>query len=196
MHPDDELDEHEEGDLPQGFNPKFLIDLSGRNYPTWPGVLDLAHRQGLVSLDVEAIQFPTTENDYTAICKATAKFADGRSFSDVGDASGQNVNKRIATALLRMASTRAKGRCLRDALNVGVVLAEELPATMRAGQPDDTGRTSWSEAATDTSTRGQKPIPACRECGTVLTSGQAAFSERNYGRPLCTSHQQGAPRGN
>ena len=38
---------------------------------------------------------------------ATAKFNDGGEWSDIGDATPQNVGKKVSAAFIRMASTRA-----------------------------------------------------------------------------------------
>lgn len=122
-------------------DPKFIIRLKGRDYPTWPGVLDAATRAGLRSLKTTLLQAPTPENGQMAIVLARAIFEDGREFEELGDCSPQNTSPQIATAAIRMAATRAKGRALRDALNVGQTMYEELPDSEReeagngAGQP-------------------------------------------------------------
>jgi hypothetical protein len=89
-----------------------------------------ARCEGLVSISTELIQIPTAENGQTAIARALVTFADAdgrtRSFEDYGDACPTNVGPIAANALIRMSITRAKGRCLRDALGVGDVMAEEL----------------------------------------------------------------------
>lgn len=109
-------------------NEKFIINLQGKNFVTYEGLLDLAHQKNLNSIDVEIVQIPTNENSMTAICRATATTNNGR-FSDIGDASPQSVNTRIAPHLIRMASTRAKARVLRDLTNVGMTSVEELELT-------------------------------------------------------------------
>lgn len=106
-------------------NEKFIINLQGRSYVTYEGLLDLAHQKNLKSLEVEIIQIPTEENNMTAICKAIAT-TDEERFQDIGDASPKSVNNALVPHLIRMASTRAKARVLRDLTNVGMTAIEEL----------------------------------------------------------------------
>lgn len=106
---------------------RFVVDLKGKSYPLFAGVLDLAHQSGLLGITNELIQAPTAANDNVAIVKATVRLEGGKEFSAYGDASPANTARHIATALIRMAETRAKGRALRDAVNVGDCLLEELP---------------------------------------------------------------------
>ncbi|GFN34363.1 hypothetical protein [Tepidimicrobium xylanilyticum] len=106
-------------------NEKFIINLQGKSYVTYEGLLDLAHQKNLRSIEVELIQIPTNENNMTAICKATAK-TDNGIYTDLGDANPQSVNSTIVPHLIRMASTRAKARVLRDLTNVGMTSIEEL----------------------------------------------------------------------
>ncbi|RKD30120.1 hypothetical protein [Thermohalobacter berrensis] len=103
----------------------FVINLQGKSYVTYEGLLDLAHQKKLKSIEVELIQVPTKENNMTAICKATAISENGK-FIDFGDASPQSVNINIEPHLIRMASTRAKARALRDLTNVGMTAIEEI----------------------------------------------------------------------
>jgi len=108
-------------------NPEHVISLQGQEYATYRGVLDLAHSIGLESIRTKLLQVPGADNDHVAIVEAEVRLKDGRVFVDVADASPKNVHVRMAVALIRMASTRAKGRALRDAVNIGEALAEELP---------------------------------------------------------------------
>lgn len=118
-------------------NEKFVIDLQGNKYVTYEGLLDLAHQNNLSSIYVELLQIPKEENNMTAICKATAT-TDKGTFSDIGDASPKSVNTSVMPHLIRIASTRAKARVLRDITNVGMTALEEIieepieePATKR-----------------------------------------------------------------
>ena len=105
---------------------RFIKNIQGRDFVIYAGLLDLAHQKGLIRLDVDIIQHPTKDNNNEAICKAVAHTRAGDIFSDIGDASVKNTNQAIAQHLLRMASTRAKARALRDLTNIGMTCLEEL----------------------------------------------------------------------
>ncbi len=109
---------------------RFLINLKGKDFVTYAGLLDLAHQQGLARLEVELIQHPNPENGNEAVCRAVAESSSGQVFSDWGDASPTNTNKMISAHLIRMASTRAKARALRDLTNIGITSLEELGGDM------------------------------------------------------------------
>ena len=105
----------------------------GKDHPTYAGVLNEAHKKGLKRIEVEILQFPTDENHFMCICSATVemrvmidKGEYTNVFTEIGDASPKNVNSMIAPHLIRMAATRAKGRALRDAVNIGQALKEEM----------------------------------------------------------------------
>lgn len=106
-------------------NEKFIINLQGKKFVTYEGLLDLAHQRDLKSLEVEIIQMPTEDNNMTAVCMAIATTEDSM-FQDIGDASPNSVNRALVPHLIRMASTRAKARVLRDLTNVGMTAIEEM----------------------------------------------------------------------
>ena len=108
-------------------DPKFIVTLRNRDYPLFAGVLDAATKAGLRSLRTTVVQIPSSENGHLAVVMARAEFEDGRIFEDVGDCSPASTSPQLAAASLRLASTRAKGRVLRDSINVGQTLLEELP---------------------------------------------------------------------
>ena len=106
-------------------NGKGIVNLQGKEYATYQYVLGKAHKEGLESITTDVIQLPTKENDFICIIKATV-IVQGRVFEGIGDATPRNVNSMIAKHLIRMAETRAKGRALRDAVNIGETILEEL----------------------------------------------------------------------
>lgn len=98
----------------------------GKSYILYGGLLDLAHDKGLRSIEEELIQIPTDENGQVAIVRAVVTMEDGSTFTGIGDASPQNVGRPIVPHIIRMSSTRAKARALRDAVNIGETALEEL----------------------------------------------------------------------
>lgn len=130
-------------------DPQYLVPMKGgKMHPTYPGVLAAAMANGLREMTVKLLQAPTEENGWLAISEATAVFtaADGRDrvFTEIGDADGHNTGPHIAPHRVRMSATRAKGRALRDALGLGVALAEEMG-------PDNAETTSRDRAPVDQS---------------------------------------------
>jgi hypothetical protein len=100
----------------------FVTTIHGRDFVQFAGLLALAHAQGLVSLSAELLSV-TPE---LAVARATATFADGRTFTEAADATPDNVNAGVRKHFARCALTRAKSRALRDALNINMVAVEEL----------------------------------------------------------------------
>jgi len=111
------------------------INLKGKQYATFNGVLDEAHRQGLECIATNLIQAPTKECP-VCIVQAKVKTSKGE-YNGIGDATPSNVGKMIVPHLIRMAETRAIGRALRFATNAPT-LAEELgeePVAAKETQP-------------------------------------------------------------
>jgi len=105
---------------------RFIVNIKGKDFCTYPGLLDISHKLNLISLKVELLQYPNKENGHEAITKAIAETAKGEVFMDIGDASPQNCDSRIAKHLIRMSSTRCKSRVLRDLCNISMVAIEEV----------------------------------------------------------------------
>ena len=106
-------------------NDKFIINYQGKNFITYEGLLNLAHEKNLKSISVDLIQIPTHENNITAICKSTAP-TDSERYTDIGDANPNSVNSNTVTHLIRIASTRAKARVLKDLTNVDITPIDEI----------------------------------------------------------------------
>jgi len=108
------------------------IDIKGKSYVTYNGVLKKAHRMGLKSIETEMIMNPYENDKNVAMFRAVVIMDEGelgeeilKTFTGIGDAAPGNVSDFIKPHIVRMAETRAKGRALRDAVGEGV-LAEEL----------------------------------------------------------------------
>lgn len=107
-------------------NEKFIMNIKGKDFVLYSGLLDLAHQKGIKSIHVEPVQYPTKDNGMEAICKAIVISSDGQEFTEIGDANPRNVNSMIREHILRMAATRAKARSFRDMTNIGMTCLEEL----------------------------------------------------------------------
>jgi hypothetical protein len=126
--PDDSSSTHGAGPMPTADAPAptipawALVELHGKQFVTFGGLLAMAHERGLQSLAAHFVSV-TAE---LALAEATATFADGRTFTEAADATPKNVNRQVAPHFPRCAITRAKSRALRDALNISMVSVEEL----------------------------------------------------------------------
>jgi len=105
---------------------KFIINIKGKDFCTYPGLLDVSHKLNLMSLKVELLQFPSKDNGHESITKAVAETTRGEVYTDIGDASPLNCDSRIAKHLIRMSSTRSKARVLRDLCNISMLAIEEV----------------------------------------------------------------------
>jgi len=105
---------------------RFIVNLQGKDFIKYEGLLELGHQKGIKSLKVDLIQIPSKENGYLALAKATLVGKDDTVYEDYGDATPNNCNKKVIPHIIRMASTRAKARTLRDYTNVGMTSIEEL----------------------------------------------------------------------
>ena len=104
-----------------GLDPRHIVTIQGKAFVKYAGLLALAHTRGLQSLKVD-----WTYNDTElSLAHAVAVFPFGV-FEESGDAAPGNVNKQVALHFRRVCLTRAAARCLRNALNIGMVAVEEL----------------------------------------------------------------------
>lgn len=120
---------------PSGIKPQFIVTKNGRSFVRFAGLREYALRHGLVALRTTLVQAPTPTNGERAIVHARVELEDGRHFEDLGDADPTNVGPGMQGAVVRLASTRAKSRALRDAIDVDMVAVEELDGAVE--QDDD-----------------------------------------------------------
>ena len=85
-------------------------------------LLALAHQHSLAALETTVVQCSPT----WAVCPCTTRFQDGRTGTEVGDASPDNVAKHLRPHVVRLAATRAAARALRRALTISACSVEEL----------------------------------------------------------------------
>lgn len=136
--------------------PEWVVERQGRQAVLYQGLLHLAHLDGLKEISVTLVQVPSELNGMVAIAHATVVTEKG-TFSEIGDAAPTNVTRMIAQHIIRMAATRAKARALRDAVDIGMVAAEELggdagsdeapAAPARPAAPRQARGPAWPEGA-------------------------------------------------
>ena len=101
-----------------------LVNLKGKSYVLFAGLLYLAHRNGLEAIETDSVVINPDKS--TAVFIATVKGTRG-TYNGHGDASPQNVSKMMVPSYIRMAETRAVARALRFYLGIGMTCREELP---------------------------------------------------------------------
>jgi len=117
---------------PEGFPRDGLVRLQGKEYITHTGLVWLATRKGPWSSSVDLVERRWAEDGLPLYIEVHVTVTAGEvSHTAIGDASRANVGKMIATALPRMAHTRALNRALRALLGQGATTAEEIPAGQR-----------------------------------------------------------------
>jgi hypothetical protein len=187
------------------------VNLKGKSHPTFPGILRLAHEAGLLGLEVSVLQFPDETNGQMAVCQAIATFPgpDGRDriFTEIGDCDLKNCGPMIAPHRIRMAATRSKGRALRDALGIGVAMAEEIGGVEPKEWREDASGASYSASSSHVrqSPRvrheqavARPPAPQspfveeeerfCSECGILLTNDEVRGCRSRSWPLLCATH--------
>lgn len=139
-------------------NNKYIVNVQGKDFVTFPGLLAIAHEKGLIGINTDLVN-----NDLTnPVIKATVSMRDAsnpeivRVFTGYGDASVNNVAKKVAGALIRMAETRSVARALRFATNIDMTAIEELDVD-ESIQTNKASSSSSSTAKTN-GFLGNKPV--------------------------------------
>ena len=141
---------------------KQIINLQGREYVTHEGLLALAVEQGLTGVTSTLLNYDADRNQ--AIVQATATGERG-TYSDIGDASPQNVGKMIANACIRMASTRAISRSLRLYCGIGMTAYDELPPEATSTRSAPAPRPAQAPVQASPPAEGDHIPEGCPKCG-------------------------------
>ena len=112
---------------------KLIVRLQGKEFILYAGLLALAHKHGLQSIDTEMVQ-PALNDVGMYIFRAKVSGERG-TYTAYGDASTGNVGKMIVPHILRMAETRAVARALRSYTAVGMCSLEELGGGTEEAKP-------------------------------------------------------------
>jgi hypothetical protein len=117
-------------------------------------------------------------------------------FGEVGDANAANVGSRIAPHIIRMAATRAKGRALRDALALGIALAEEMGGDEEghnghhtAPEPRPAVHRAKHDPIDHAARKAAQEAPSlCEVCGVEVPGPVATAARKRWGVVLCIPH--------
>lgn len=129
--------------LSDDFKQKFSVNIKGKDAIKLEGLTAFAHIKGIWKLETKIIQFPSDQNQWTAICQTTIGGYDWDpieekicrvEYSDIGDANVNNCGKMVAASYIRMASTRSQARALRKYTNIDMVCSSELSEALEEPQ--------------------------------------------------------------
>lgn len=129
--------------LSDDFKQKFSVNIKGKDAIKLEGLTAFAHVKGIWKLDTKIIQFPSDQNQWTAICQTTVGGYDWDpiaekirevEYTDIGDANVGNCGKMVAASYIRMASTRSQARALRKYTNIDMVCSSELSDALEEPQ--------------------------------------------------------------
>jgi hypothetical protein len=104
-----------------------ILNINGRWYVTYAGLLGLAHRRGCTGISVRPIgRFCDPASSHWTFEAIVYKTESCKGFAGYGDASPSNVSALLRGAELRIAETRAVSRALRKAYGIGICSIEEI----------------------------------------------------------------------
>jgi hypothetical protein len=98
---------------------KYIINLKGKEYVKFEGLLHEFHNQGGKSIHTNII------NQTPLIIQATVRGERGE-YQGIGDANDENTSALVSKHKIRMAETRAIARALRRYCDIGLCSYEEL----------------------------------------------------------------------
>ena len=102
-----------------------IIRVSGKDFMLYKGLLNKAHiKDSKFSMTI--IDSYVSEDMKRAWCIVRLTTSDGRQFDGFGSSTPENTGKMTQSHPIEMAHTRAKGRSLRDFLNIGETMYEEI----------------------------------------------------------------------
>jgi hypothetical protein len=125
---------------------KYIVNVQGKDFITFPGLLAEAHAQGLTSITTELVNTDLKN----PVVKATVILVQDKvtkTFTGYGDANEFNVAKMVAKALIRMAETRSVSRALRFACNIDMTALEELDVTSNEDKHEPTTKSFSPQAS-------------------------------------------------
>jgi len=116
------------GELKSNVKDNFIIKYKGKDFMLYGGLLDKAHTRGLNSMDILR-EWVSPDMTMAWCIVRVIGFNDKNEevfFDGFGSSTPANTGTMTKVHPVEMAHTRAKGRALRDFLNISMVMKEEL----------------------------------------------------------------------
>ena len=169
---------------------KFIINLQGKNFVLFEGLLNLFHENGGQSIKTEIV----STNPF--IVQATAEGERGV-FQGIGDADETNVNRMIVRHKLRMAETRAICRALRWYNNIGMCSADELGGDDQLGDDQPIKKDEkiisktpdWDQDFFDDKEKGLGEEIKCPKCKTKMIFKSGEKNGRKWSGKFCPNQE-------
>lgn len=121
------MEEKEKKSAEKGTNKKvkdpYIVNISGKDFMTYEGLLNKAHEKGKFSMKI--VEKWVSDDMKRAWCMVRLT-AGKQVFDGLGSSTPENTGTMTKTHPVEMAHTRSKGRALRDYLNIGQTMLEEL----------------------------------------------------------------------
>lgn len=178
-------------------NPKFIVQLKGRDFVMVAGLRELAEEKGLLDIRTEPVLELCIPAERFFVFRASGRFRDAGGNESIWEAYGDAcpTNSQMKGAELRHAETRAIARMLRWATNVAMTAIEEMgPDGEDASRSASQARTAPQRARHDPTDAAGEELgrAACQlpGCGVLLTAEEILGCRRSMppGERWCTSH--------
>jgi hypothetical protein len=118
------------------FTKKELVKMDGQEYPNVAGLRRVAEIVlGPIELSEPVQVWPYDGTRATVQYRVV--FREGGVYGEVADVSGDNIDQGFLAFAVASASTRAEARCLRKALKIAKIAAEELDRSPNAATKQD-----------------------------------------------------------
>ncbi len=109
------------------FRADEIVDIKGKKHVIYEGLLRLAHKSGLKNFEI--LEKYVSEDMKRSWCLVRVHCIKDKKevfFDGIGSSTPDNTGTMTESHPIEMAHTRAKGRALRDFLNIGKAMAEEI----------------------------------------------------------------------
>ncbi len=186
----------EQKEIEMAVDPKFIVNLKGKQFIMLGGLRELAEEKGIVDIRTEPVfELCLPAERFFVFC-ATGRFhdAEGNESQWVAYGDASPANSQMKGAELRHAETRAVARMLRFATNVAMTAIEEIgPEPHDAPPRNQERRTAPPRARHDPEDHAAAELgkTACqlKGCGVLLTADEIKGCQKNFGAERwCSVH--------